>query len=203
MVAMNPQTWDTGRRRDRAGRLSVLRFDQADAAVEVPRRHQRHRHAADRDLQRAPTPTRASASCSRTSSMSARWRRCSTSSSTVIEKLIGEQFKGKDKLIAPNIKALHMGRDYARDASDADRPARCERADAVGDRIFIDGNNAAALGAVYGGATVAPGIRSRPRPRWPKPSQRYCRQLPRRSGDRQERASPSSRPRTRSPRSAW
>src|SRR5881296_127038 len=31
----------------------------------------------------------------------------------VVETLIGEQFKGKDKLIAPNIKALHMGRDYA------------------------------------------------------------------------------------------
>ena len=45
--------------------------------------------------------------------MSARSRRCSTWTSTVIEKLIGEQFKGKDKLIAPNIKALHLGRDYA------------------------------------------------------------------------------------------
>src|SRR2546426_9617161 len=30
-----------------------------------------------------------------------------------LEKLIGEQFKGKDKLIAPNVKALCMGRDYA------------------------------------------------------------------------------------------
>ena len=28
-----------------------------------------------------------------------------------IEKLIGEQFKGKDKLIAPNVQALHLGRD--------------------------------------------------------------------------------------------
>ena len=31
----------------------------------------------------------------------------------VIETLIGDQFKGKDKLIAPNIHALHLGRDYA------------------------------------------------------------------------------------------
>src|ERR1700682_2224627 len=31
----------------------------------------------------------------------------------VIEQLIGEQFKGKDKLIAPNLHALHLGRDYA------------------------------------------------------------------------------------------
>src|SRR5262249_47765535 len=32
---------------------------------------------------------------------------------------------------------------------------RVVRADAVGDRIFLEGNNAAGLGAVYGGATVA------------------------------------------------
>src|SRR5262249_56151267 len=31
---------------------------------------------------------------------------------------------------------------------------RVKRADAVGERIFIEGNSAAALGAVYGGATV-------------------------------------------------
>jgi Pyruvate/2-oxoacid:ferredoxin oxidoreductase gamma subunit len=50
MVAMNPQTWDKDVA-DRARRLSVLRFDQADAEVEVPRRHHRDRRAADRDLQ--------------------------------------------------------------------------------------------------------------------------------------------------------
>ena len=31
---------------------------------------------------------------------------------------------------------------------------RLQRAGAVGNRIFIEGNSAAALGAVYGGATV-------------------------------------------------
>src|SRR5262244_3854751 len=30
-----------------------------------------------------------------------------------VEKLIGEEFKGKDKLIAPNVQALHIGRDHA------------------------------------------------------------------------------------------
>ena len=71
-----------GCRLDRARRLPVLRFVAADAAVEIPRRHQRHRRAADRDLQSRNTPIRASASCSRTSSMSARSRPCSTSRST-------------------------------------------------------------------------------------------------------------------------
>ena len=71
-----------------------------------------------------------------------------------IEKLIGEQFKGKDKLIAPNIHALHLGRDWAAMNLECPLGIRLERADAVGDRIFIEGNSAAALGAVYGGATV-------------------------------------------------
>jgi 2-oxoglutarate/2-oxoacid ferredoxin oxidoreductase subunit alpha len=73
----------------------------------------------------------------------------------VIEKLIGEQFKGKDKLIAPNLKALHMGRDHALENLTCPIGLRVRRADAVGKRIFLEGNNAAALGCVYGGATVA------------------------------------------------
>src|SRR6266404_9015977 len=72
-----------------------------------------------------------------------------------LEKLIGEQFKGKDKLIAPNVKALHMGHDYAQTNLKCPIGLRLKRADAVGKRIFLEGNNAAALGCVYGGATVA------------------------------------------------
>ncbi len=71
-----------------------------------------------------------------------------------IEKLIGEQFKGKDKLIQPNVHALHLGRDYALNNLQCPLPIRLRKADTVGDRIFIEGNSAAALGAVYGGATV-------------------------------------------------
>jgi 2-oxoglutarate/2-oxoacid ferredoxin oxidoreductase subunit alpha len=71
-----------------------------------------------------------------------------------VEKLIGEQFKGKEKLVAPNIHALHLGRDYALANLKCPIGLRLRRADAVGDRIFIEGNSAAALGAVYGGATV-------------------------------------------------
>src|ERR1700730_6771091 len=71
-----------------------------------------------------------------------------------VEKLIGEEFKGKDKLIAPNLEALHVGRDYAREHLACPISLRVRRAEAVGDRIYIEGNSAAALGAVYGGATV-------------------------------------------------
>ena len=74
--------------------------------------------------------------------------------SDVLGQLIVEQFNGKDKLIAPNVEALQMGRAWALDHLDP-IGLKLRKADKVGDSIFIDGNSAAALGAVYGGATVA------------------------------------------------
>jgi 2-oxoglutarate ferredoxin oxidoreductase subunit alpha len=71
----------------------------------------------------------------------------------VIETLISEQFAGKERLITANYAALHMGSDYVREHL-APLGLQVERADAVGDRIYVEGNQAAALGAVYGGATV-------------------------------------------------
>ncbi|MBV9859901.1 MAG: 2-oxoacid:acceptor oxidoreductase subunit alpha [Alphaproteobacteria bacterium] len=71
-----------------------------------------------------------------------------------IETLIGEQFRGKDALIKPNLHALHLGRDWALAEHDCPLGIRVERRDKVGDRIFVSGNDTAALGAVYGGATV-------------------------------------------------
>ena len=94
-----------------------------------------------------------------------------------IEVLIGEQFKGKDKLIRPNIGALHMGRDYALKNLDCPIDLRCERSDKVGDKIFTDGNAAAALGAVYGGATVCAWYPITPSSSLAEAFQRHCRRL--------------------------
>jgi 2-oxoglutarate/2-oxoacid ferredoxin oxidoreductase subunit alpha len=71
------------------------------------------------------------------------------------EKLIGQQFRGKDKLIEANLRALRLGRDYAQEHLAGCCHLQVRRSDRVGERILIDGNNAAALGCVYGGATVA------------------------------------------------
>jgi 2-oxoglutarate ferredoxin oxidoreductase subunit alpha len=78
----------------------------------------------------------------------------------VIEKLFTEQYKGKEKLLDANRHALHLGRDWVT-LNMAPRPGQervcglqIKRADAVGNRIYIEGNAAAALGAIYGGATV-------------------------------------------------
>ena len=72
----------------------------------------------------------------------------------VITGMVATQYKGKDALIAPNIRALEIGRDYALRYLQAPLPLQVRRSDAVGDRIMMDGNDAAGLGAVYGGATV-------------------------------------------------
>src|SRR6185312_11165119 len=61
-----------------------------------------------------------------------------------IERLLGEQYKGKEALYDSNLKALHLGRDHAAD----ELPSiglRIERRNNVGERIFVDGNTAGAL----------------------------------------------------------
>lgn len=73
---------------------------------------------------------------------------------TELEKLVGEQYRSKEKLIQPNIHALHLGRAYAEANFKCPIGLKLKRSDKVGDRILIEGNAAAALGAVYGGATV-------------------------------------------------
>jgi 2-oxoglutarate ferredoxin oxidoreductase subunit alpha len=72
----------------------------------------------------------------------------------VFEQLLAEQFKGKDKLIAPNLKSLKLGIQYIHDNYIYPLDLRLERRNLIGDKIMIDGNAACGLGAVYGGATV-------------------------------------------------
>ncbi len=71
-----------------------------------------------------------------------------------IEQLLAEQFKSKEKLIAANVQALHLGRNWALNNLSCPIGLTVRKSDKVGDRIFIDGNTAVALGAVYGGASV-------------------------------------------------
>ncbi|HQS50562.1 MAG: ferredoxin oxidoreductase [Sphingobacteriales bacterium 17-39-43] len=73
---------------------------------------------------------------------------------SVLEQLLAEQFVGKEKLVAMNIKALNLGISYIHSNYAYPLDIRLERRDLVGDKILIDGNSACGLGAVYGGATV-------------------------------------------------
>ena len=73
----------------------------------------------------------------------------------VLEELLGEQFKGKEKLIPANVKALKLGADYIYANFKYPLDIRVERRNLIGNSIMIDGNSACGLGAVYAGATVA------------------------------------------------
>lgn len=73
----------------------------------------------------------------------------------VLEDLLAEQFRGKEKLIPANVKALSLGVDYVHANYKYPLDIRVERRDLIGDSIMIDGNSACGLGAIYAGATVA------------------------------------------------
>ena len=72
-----------------------------------------------------------------------------------LENLLDEQFKGKEKLIPANIKALQLGETYIQQNFKHPLDIRVERRDLLKDAIMMDGNSACGLGAVYAGATVA------------------------------------------------
>lgn len=73
----------------------------------------------------------------------------------VLEQLLAEQFKGKEKLIPANVQALQLGVKYVHENFNYPLDIRVERRDKVGNKIMIDGNGACGLGAVFAGATVA------------------------------------------------
>src|SRR6202035_4225667 len=59
-----------------------------------------------------------------------------------IERLLAQQVKSKEKLIDANLRALQLGRDWALTNLQCPIGLTLRRADAVGDRIFIEGNSA-------------------------------------------------------------
>ncbi len=73
----------------------------------------------------------------------------------VFKQLITEQFAAREKLVVPNVHALELGRRFAREHFECPLGLRVERREVLGDAILLDGNTALALGAIYGGATVA------------------------------------------------
>ena len=94
----------------------------------------------------------------------------------VFDKLFAEQYqgRGKERLLESNRQALQLGRDYVSQHLQAPLPIRVRRSDNVGDQIFTDGNSAAALGLVYGGATVAAWYPITPSSSIPEAFQKYC-----------------------------
>jgi len=98
-----------------------------------------------------------------------------------IAELIGEQYKGKEALLKPNLHALQLGRTHALEHLKCPLGIRVRRlkgeANKVGEKIFIEGNAAAALGCVYGGATVCAWYPITPSSSLAEAFQKYCSKL--------------------------
>src|SRR5215467_1496515 len=95
----------------------------------------------------------------------------------VVEKLITEQYGSKQQLLDSNIKAVRMGHTYGRENLSGICGLKIAKADAVGNRIFVGGNDAAALGCVYGGATIAAWYPITPSTSLAEAFSKHCRKL--------------------------
>lgn len=79
----------------------------------------------------------------------------------ILKGLLSDQFKSKERVLSSNVHALEMGYQYAIKAFECPLPIRLQKGGNVAphilesEHIFMNGNTATALGAIYGGATVA------------------------------------------------
>jgi len=72
----------------------------------------------------------------------------------VVGAMLTEKFSRKKALLESNYRAIRLGYDYAKTNFQCPLPFHLEKMDATKNEILIDGNTAAALGAVFAGATV-------------------------------------------------
>jgi 2-oxoglutarate/2-oxoacid ferredoxin oxidoreductase subunit alpha len=71
-----------------------------------------------------------------------------------VEAAIAKQFRKKAKAAELNIRAARAGFDFAKEKLQKHDPFQIRRMDANRGKIIIEGNSAAALGAMFGGVTV-------------------------------------------------
>lgn len=71
----------------------------------------------------------------------------------ILKQVVSDQFKGKEKVVESNFKAVQAGIDYAKENLNKTDPYRVEKMDKNTDKIIIDGNTASAMGSLYGGCT--------------------------------------------------
>lgn len=73
----------------------------------------------------------------------------------ILEEVIAYQFDGKEKAIEINRTAAQVAYQWAKENLVADEcPYKIESIDAAKGKILVEGNEAAAIGALFGGATV-------------------------------------------------
>ncbi len=95
----------------------------------------------------------------------------------VIIGLLNDQFPGKEKVVASNVKALDLGIAYAREHWKCPLPFHAKKLDKTNGKIMMDGNTACGLGAVYGGATVMAWYPITPSTSVADAFEQYCKEL--------------------------
>jgi 2-oxoglutarate/2-oxoacid ferredoxin oxidoreductase subunit alpha len=95
----------------------------------------------------------------------------------VLKSVIGDQLKGKEKLINANFEAVTLGRDYVLKNFDCPLPIRVRPAQGAKGKIMVTGNDAAGLGAIYAGATVCAWYPITPSTSLAEAFERYARRL--------------------------
>ncbi len=72
----------------------------------------------------------------------------------VLQGVVADQLRGKEKLVAANMEAVALGRDFALENFTCPLPIKLRTAEGARGKIMVTGNSAAGLAAVYAGATV-------------------------------------------------
>ncbi|MBI4369575.1 MAG: 2-oxoacid:acceptor oxidoreductase family protein, partial [Elusimicrobia bacterium] len=72
-----------------------------------------------------------------------------------LEGAMRRQFRGKEKAVKVNLDAVKIGQDYARENFAKRDPYYLERMNGTLGQVLIEGNEAAAMGALFGGCSVA------------------------------------------------
>jgi 2-oxoglutarate ferredoxin oxidoreductase subunit alpha len=172
MVAMNPQTWDADLKEIEAGGylfydstrpLPASKFREDVNVIGMPLTAICNRTYADARQRQLFKNIMYLGALSVLLGIDAR----------EIKRLFAEQYKGKEKLLDSNVQALELGREHAAQHLDP-IGLHVQHADNVGNKIFVDGNVAAALGCVYGGATVCAWYPITPSSSLAEAFQKYC-----------------------------
>ncbi len=96
---------------------------------------------------------------------------------SVLQGLVEDMFAGKKKLIPANMKALALGFDYVTENYETPLGFYVEARDLTKGKVMIDGNSAAGLGCVYGGATFGAWYPITPSTSLMDGFAKYCAQL--------------------------
>ena len=71
-----------------------------------------------------------------------------------LERAVNRQFKGKASAVESNLKAIEEGRLFAEENIDWDQPYTLESREKIEGQFLVDGNEAVALGSIYGGINM-------------------------------------------------